>query len=127
MIIFHRKSELLIKIILCMNRLPEVHMEDDGLYECHVGIYDRNSKDKVILASSSITLTVIGMYSYSCCPMNISGCISGFLLAPCISFTKFCSNLWKYCKVFHYSYSLVIICHWCIFYRKNSLHWGNKL
>nr|XP_004570988.2 immunoglobulin superfamily member 21 isoform X1 [Maylandia zebra] len=40
-------------------RLPEVHMEDDGLYECHVGIYDRNSKDKVILASSSITLTVI--------------------------------------------------------------------
>uniref|UniRef100_A0A3Q4I509 Immunoglobin superfamily, member 21b n=1 Tax=Neolamprologus brichardi TaxID=32507 RepID=A0A3Q4I509_NEOBR len=40
-------------------RLPEVHMEDDGLYECHVGVYDRNSRDKVILASSSITLTVI--------------------------------------------------------------------
>ncbi|XP_026223961.1 immunoglobulin superfamily member 21-like isoform X2 [Anabas testudineus] len=40
-------------------RLPEVQMEDDGLYECHVGIYDRGSRDKVILASSSIILTVI--------------------------------------------------------------------
>ncbi|XP_054464615.1 immunoglobulin superfamily member 21-like [Anoplopoma fimbria] len=40
-------------------RLPEVKMEDDGLYECHVGIYDRSSTDKVILASGSITLTVI--------------------------------------------------------------------
>ena len=35
-------------------------MEDDGLYDCHVGIYDRGSTDKVILASGSITLTVIG-------------------------------------------------------------------
>ncbi|XP_070696313.1 immunoglobulin superfamily member 21-like [Pempheris klunzingeri] len=40
-------------------RLPEVKMEDDGLYECHVGIYDRSSRDKVILASGSIILTVI--------------------------------------------------------------------
>ncbi|KAM6929556.1 immunoglobulin superfamily member 21-like [Lycodopsis pacificus] len=40
-------------------RLPEVQMEDDGLYECHVGIYNRSSTDKVILASGSITLTVI--------------------------------------------------------------------
>ncbi|KAM9342525.1 immunoglobulin superfamily member 21-like [Pholidichthys leucotaenia] len=40
-------------------RLSEVHMEDDGLYECHVGIYDRSSRDKVILASGSIILTVI--------------------------------------------------------------------
>ncbi|KAM4563385.1 immunoglobulin superfamily member 21-like [Odontesthes bonariensis] len=40
-------------------RLPEVHMEDDGLYECHVGVYDRGSGDKVILASSSIILTII--------------------------------------------------------------------
>ena len=45
-----------------VNRLPEVQMEDDGLYECHVGIYDRSSTGRVILASSSITLTVIGMY-----------------------------------------------------------------
>ncbi|KAM8754638.1 immunoglobulin superfamily member 21-like isoform 2-T2 [Acanthopagrus schlegelii] len=40
-------------------RLPEVQMEDDGLYECHVGIYDKNSREKVILASGSIVLTVI--------------------------------------------------------------------
>ncbi|XP_029291834.1 immunoglobulin superfamily member 21-like [Cottoperca gobio] len=40
-------------------RLPEVQMDDDGLYECHVGIYDRSSTDKVILASGIITLTVI--------------------------------------------------------------------
>ncbi|XP_037337015.2 immunoglobulin superfamily member 21-like [Pungitius pungitius] len=40
-------------------RLPEVQMADDGLYECHVGIYDRSSTGKVILASASITLTVI--------------------------------------------------------------------
>ncbi|KAI3356823.1 hypothetical protein L3Q82_003334 [Scortum barcoo] len=40
-------------------RLPEVQMEDDGLYECHVGVYDRSSRDKVILASGSIVLTVI--------------------------------------------------------------------
>uniref|UniRef100_A0A3B4ZZ60 Immunoglobin superfamily, member 21b n=1 Tax=Stegastes partitus TaxID=144197 RepID=A0A3B4ZZ60_9TELE len=40
-------------------RLPEIQMEDDGLYECHVGIYDRSSRDKVILASGSIILTVI--------------------------------------------------------------------
>nr|XP_020474614.1 immunoglobulin superfamily member 21-like isoform X2 [Monopterus albus]XP_020474615.1 immunoglobulin superfamily member 21-like isoform X2 [Monopterus albus]XP_020474616.1 immunoglobulin superfamily member 21-like isoform X2 [Monopterus albus] len=39
--------------------LPEVQMQDDGLYECHVGIYDRRSRDKVVLASGSITLTVI--------------------------------------------------------------------
>ncbi|XP_059189076.1 immunoglobulin superfamily member 21-like [Centropristis striata] len=40
-------------------RLPEVQMEDDGLYECHVGIYERSSTDRVILASGSISLTVI--------------------------------------------------------------------
>ncbi|XP_040918585.1 immunoglobulin superfamily member 21-like [Toxotes jaculatrix] len=40
-------------------RLPEVQMEDDGLYECHVGIYDRGARDKVILALGSIVLTVI--------------------------------------------------------------------
>ncbi|KAM6924955.1 immunoglobulin superfamily member 21-like [Xenentodon cancila] len=40
-------------------RLPEVQMEDDGLYECHVGIHDRNSRDYMVLASDSIILTVI--------------------------------------------------------------------
>lgn len=43
---------------LCV-RLPEVQMEDNGPYECHVGIYDRASREKVVLASGSITLTVM--------------------------------------------------------------------
>lgn len=41
-------------------RLPEVQMKDDGLYECHVGIIDKTSRNKVILDSGSIILTVIG-------------------------------------------------------------------
>ncbi|XP_041860120.1 immunoglobulin superfamily member 21-like [Melanotaenia boesemani] len=52
----HRREDLVYQSTV---RLPEVKMDDDGLYECHVGIYDRSSRDKVILASSSITLTVI--------------------------------------------------------------------
>ncbi|XP_063065722.1 immunoglobulin superfamily member 21b [Engraulis encrasicolus] len=40
-------------------RLPEVQMEDSGPYECHVGIYDRASREKVVLASASITLIVM--------------------------------------------------------------------
>ncbi|XP_062315545.1 immunoglobulin superfamily member 21b [Osmerus eperlanus] len=40
-------------------RLPEVQMQDDGPYECHVGIYDRASSDKVVLASGSIMLPVM--------------------------------------------------------------------
>ncbi|XP_015239763.1 PREDICTED: immunoglobulin superfamily member 21-like [Cyprinodon variegatus] len=40
-------------------RLPEVQLEDDGLYECHVGIYSKGSREKMIVASGSITLTVI--------------------------------------------------------------------
>ncbi|XP_047441061.1 immunoglobulin superfamily member 21-like isoform X2 [Mugil cephalus] len=40
-------------------QLPEVQMENDGMYECHVGVYDRGSRDKVILASGSIDLVVI--------------------------------------------------------------------
>lgn len=35
-------------------------MKDDGLYECHVGIVDKSSRNKVILDSGSIVLTVIG-------------------------------------------------------------------
>ncbi|KAF1389932.1 hypothetical protein PFLUV_G00052720 [Perca fluviatilis] len=52
----HRREDLVYQSTV---RLPEVQMEDDGLYECHVGIYDKSSTDKVILASGSITLTVI--------------------------------------------------------------------
>ncbi|KAM4570646.1 immunoglobulin superfamily member 21-like [Fundulus diaphanus] len=40
-------------------RLAEVQLEDDGLYECHVGIYSKGPRDKLIVASGSITLTVI--------------------------------------------------------------------
>uniref|UniRef100_A0A8C5G568 Immunoglobulin superfamily member 21-like n=1 Tax=Gouania willdenowi TaxID=441366 RepID=A0A8C5G568_GOUWI len=40
-------------------RLPEVKMEDDGVYECHVGVYDMSLSSKVILDSSSIILTII--------------------------------------------------------------------
>lgn len=35
-------------------------MGDDGPYECHVGIYDKASRDRVVLASGSIVLTVMG-------------------------------------------------------------------
>ncbi|XP_038577579.1 immunoglobulin superfamily member 21-like [Micropterus salmoides] len=52
----HRREDLVYQSSV---RLPEVQMEDDGLYECHVGIYDRSSRDKVILSSGSIVLTVI--------------------------------------------------------------------
>ncbi|KAM4737867.1 immunoglobulin superfamily member 21-like isoform 2-T2 [Anableps anableps] len=40
-------------------RLPEVQLEDDGVYECHVGICSKGSRDQLIVASGSITLTVI--------------------------------------------------------------------
>lgn len=47
------------RLFLTVLRLPEVQMEDDGPYECHVGIYDRASREKVVLASGSITLNVM--------------------------------------------------------------------
>uniref|UniRef100_A0A3P9N0N7 Immunoglobin superfamily, member 21b n=1 Tax=Poecilia reticulata TaxID=8081 RepID=A0A3P9N0N7_POERE len=40
-------------------RLPEVQLEDDGLYECHVGICSKGSRDQLIEASGSVTLSVI--------------------------------------------------------------------
>ncbi|MEQ2189123.1 hypothetical protein GOODEAATRI_021985, partial [Goodea atripinnis] len=49
-------------VTLPVIRLPEVQLEDDGLYECHVGIYNKGSREKLIVASGSITLTVIGLY-----------------------------------------------------------------
>ncbi|XP_018581233.1 immunoglobulin superfamily member 21a isoform X2 [Scleropages formosus] len=39
-------------------RLPEVRITDNGLYECHVGIYDRATREKVVLASGNTYLTV---------------------------------------------------------------------
>ncbi|NXE54276.1 IGS21 protein, partial [Casuarius casuarius] len=40
-------------------RLPEVRISDNGPYECHVGIYDRATRDKVVLASGNILLNVM--------------------------------------------------------------------
>ncbi|KAG9337684.1 hypothetical protein JZ751_028334 [Albula glossodonta] len=41
-------------------RLPEVRIADNGPYECHVGIYDRATREKVVLASGSVFLDVMG-------------------------------------------------------------------
>ncbi|XP_067167114.1 immunoglobulin superfamily member 21 [Apteryx mantelli] len=40
-------------------RLPEVRISDNGPYECHVGIYDRATREKVVLASGNIVLNVM--------------------------------------------------------------------
>lgn len=40
-------------------RLPEVRISDNGPYECHVGIYDRATREKVVLASGNVFLTVM--------------------------------------------------------------------
>ncbi|KAF7239306.1 Immunoglobulin superfamily member 21, partial [Varanus komodoensis] len=40
-------------------RLPEVRISDNGPYECHVGIYDRATREKVVLASGNIFLNVM--------------------------------------------------------------------
>lgn len=50
-------------------RLPEVQMEDSGPYECHVGIYDKASREKVVLASGSITLAVMCRFHSLNCPL----------------------------------------------------------
>ncbi|TNM89168.1 immunoglobulin superfamily member 21a isoform X1 [Takifugu flavidus] len=47
-------------------RLSEVKISDNGPYECHVGIYDRATREKVILASGNVFLTVMSP------PNNIS-------------------------------------------------------
>ncbi|XP_032304665.1 immunoglobulin superfamily member 21 isoform X8 [Coturnix japonica] len=39
--------------------LPEVRISDNGPYECHVGIYDRATWEKVVLASGNIFLNVM--------------------------------------------------------------------
>lgn len=43
-------------------RLPEVRISDNGPYECHVGIYDRATREKVVLASGNVFLTVMCEY-----------------------------------------------------------------
>lgn len=44
------------------SRLPEVRISDNGPYECHVGIYDRATREKVVLASGNVFLTVMCEY-----------------------------------------------------------------
>ncbi|KFO86840.1 Immunoglobulin superfamily member 21, partial [Buceros rhinoceros silvestris] len=39
--------------------LPEVRISDNGPYECHVGIYDRATREKVVLASGNVFLNVM--------------------------------------------------------------------
>lgn len=47
-------------LLLSSPRLPEVRVSDNGPYECHVGIYDRATREKVVLASGNIFLNVMG-------------------------------------------------------------------
>ncbi|NXM43179.1 IGS21 protein, partial [Gymnorhina tibicen] len=42
-------------------RLPEVRISDNGPYECHVGIYDRATREKVVLASGNVFLNVMAV------------------------------------------------------------------
>ncbi|NWR51558.1 IGS21 protein, partial [Regulus satrapa] len=43
-------------------RLPEVRISDNGPYECHVGIYDRATREKVVLASGNVFLNVMALW-----------------------------------------------------------------
>lgn len=43
-----------------LRSLPEVRISDNGPYECHVGIYDRATREKVVLASGNVFLNVMG-------------------------------------------------------------------
>ncbi|TNN59559.1 Immunoglobulin superfamily member 21 [Liparis tanakae] len=53
--------------------LPEVRISDNGPYECHVGIYDRATREKVVLASGNVFLTV--MYKTELILMKLGGMI----------------------------------------------------
>ncbi|KAG7263216.1 hypothetical protein CRUP_028458 [Coryphaenoides rupestris] len=56
----------LLLLLLLLLLLPEVRISDNGPYECHVGIYDRATREKVVLASGNVFLTVMSP------PNNIS-------------------------------------------------------
>ncbi|CAL8400721.1 unnamed protein product [Arctogadus glacialis] len=53
-------------------RLPEVRISDNGPYECHVGIYDRATREKVVLASGNVLLTVMFHYSEAASDAELS-------------------------------------------------------
>ncbi len=52
-------------IWIFFHRLPEVRISDNGPYECHVGIYDRATREKVVLASGNVFLTVMCKYKFT--------------------------------------------------------------
>lgn len=52
----------LMECYFLFSRLPEVRISDNGPYECHVGIYDRATREKVVLASGNVFLTVMCEY-----------------------------------------------------------------
>ncbi|XP_077384554.1 immunoglobulin superfamily member 21a isoform X2 [Festucalex cinctus] len=60
---YRRREDLVYQTTV---RLPEVRISDNGPYECHVGIYDRATREKVVLASGNVFLTVMSP------PNNIS-------------------------------------------------------
>ncbi|NWI13338.1 IGS21 protein, partial [Crypturellus soui] len=53
---YRRREELVYQSTV---RLPDVRIADSGPYECHVGIYDRAAREKVVLASGSVLLNVM--------------------------------------------------------------------
>ncbi|XP_072552875.1 immunoglobulin superfamily member 21b isoform X2 [Salminus brasiliensis] len=53
---FRRREDLVYQSTV---RLPEVQMEDNGPYECHVGIYDRASRDKVYFKRDGELIEVV--------------------------------------------------------------------
>ncbi|NXA54561.1 IGS21 protein, partial [Nothocercus julius] len=53
---YRKREELVYQSTM---RLPEVRISDSGPYECHVGIYDRAAREKVVLASGSVLLNVM--------------------------------------------------------------------
>ncbi|KFP40064.1 Immunoglobulin superfamily member 21, partial [Chlamydotis macqueenii] len=47
------------QVLFLLPSLPEVRISDNGPYECHVGIYDRATREKVVLASGNVFLNVM--------------------------------------------------------------------
>nr|AAH74370.1 MGC84278 protein [Xenopus laevis] len=53
---YRKREDLLYQSTI---RLPEVRISDNGPYECHVGIYDRATREKVVLSSDNVFLNVM--------------------------------------------------------------------
>jgi len=82
------------RLFLNVPRLPEVQMEDDGPYECHVGIYDRASREKVVLASGSITLNVMCRFKLYVCHSQINSQNLDGLLIIVRKKQEMCFSMW---------------------------------